>query len=107
MKNGPPHRAQHYTARPPGAVVGKAVSAPVAEAGGTLHYSWMKIAPCLLFICSTALLPVVGLTQIIGAVPTRPPDGPGAPKWIVVGDESGKPGATGVHAAAGMNPPVD
>jgi iron(III)-enterobactin esterase len=67
----------------------------------------MKIAPCLLFIVATALLPVAGLTQIIGAVPTRPPNGPGAPKWIVVGGEAAQPGPAGVHAAAGMNPPVD
>src|SRR6185503_10994723 len=36
--------------------------------------------------------------------PTRPPDGPGAPKWTVVGAQPGSPEPRG---AAGMNPPAD
>jgi len=36
--------------------------------------------------------------------PTRPPDGPGAPKFIVVG---AKPGDPAFHAAPGANPPID
>src|SRR6185312_7039351 len=36
--------------------------------------------------------------------PTRPADGPGAPKWAVVG---ARPGSAELRGAAGMNPPAN
>jgi enterochelin esterase family protein len=36
--------------------------------------------------------------------PTRPANGAGAPRWVVVG---ARPGSAELRAAAGMNPPVD
>jgi len=50
----------------------------------------------------TCLIVALALASVIHAQtpPTRPADGPGAPKWTVVG---AKPGDTGLKGAPGMN----
>lgn len=63
----------------------------------------MKSAQCLLLaVLSAGSLPVA-VTQTV-APPTRPANGPGAPNWTVVG---ARPGVSELHAAAGVNAPVD
>src|SRR5687768_7844693 len=60
-------------------------------------------------IGAVALASIVSYAQAPPAAqpprpPTRPADGPGAPKWTVVG---AKPGETALKGAPGMNAPVD
>jgi enterochelin esterase-like enzyme len=62
-----------------------------------------KTFTCL--IAAFALASIVSYAQAPPSPPpTRPADGPGAPKWTVVG---AKPGDTALRGAPGMNAPVD
>jgi iron(III)-enterobactin esterase len=51
-----------------------------------------------------ALASIISYAQAPPPPPTRPADGPGAPKWTVVG---AKPGDTAMKGAPGTNAPVD
>jgi iron(III)-enterobactin esterase len=65
----------------------------------------MKYTERLLLVLFAAALNVsIAQTPARPTPPTRPPDGPGAPKWTVVGAQ---PGSAEPRAAAGMNPPAD
>lgn len=60
---------------------------------------------CLSAVLATSLLAArAAIGQSPAGPPTRPPDGPGAPKWRVVGARSGE---AAPRAAPGQNPPPD
>jgi iron(III)-enterobactin esterase len=71
----------------------------------------MKNLQFSLIISSVALLQTIAVAQPpIGTPPARPANDPGAPAWTVVGvqpTQPAQPGSADLHAAAGMNPPVD
>jgi len=61
--------------------------------------AFMRLA--VMFVLCAAVLQVVSAYD---DPPVRPPDGPGAPKWIVVG---ARPGSAERRGAPGMNAPVN
>src|ERR1700759_5623396 len=67
----------------------------------------MKRASGWVLMLFTAVLQFAANAQPPMPMPVRPADGPGAPKWIVVGVDPALPAPPAVRAAEGRNPPAD